>query len=705
VLTLAPHALTGRDVDEKKTFRVLALDAETLQARMDSPCDPGLGARHMLELHADVEPLLGEVVEVVPAPAGPIVDYAVKELPLQAVRELLTLIDRLLARGLAVQNDVGVPREREIIVEPRRIREVVRALMANRFPARAVNAEGRTLMRLVPADIVPEETHPLEWHVEDVYPDLPFFIEITTRFSVFRFAVGRIEARGERMATAVPQHIERTRHRAWTRARPREGEGLISFHHPRWPDLRIRRSLVDVSFDGAAFDTKRLTDILYPGLVIRDLSIQWNDRERFDFQGVVRHTGHPAGGSGDDVAGMLLTPRSEDDGQRWGEHVLRLLSPHTRADGAFSEQVWDLLGRAGYFSLSGKSESDFLPQKAAFARFSRQVACAPGLGSQVVRPSGRGVEGSVSAVRAYEKSTFFFQMARQPTLGMSSATARGQILRDIHVDMLTRTHRASPGTEWFMAMVQDSARFPRLAYYDIPRRYVESGRSLIVPFRALQTKTFEPEAAAEDMASTLPPTVPRGVTFGVATDEERALVCAFLARTRKPIYLDALDLVPDRFDLARVSSEWGKAGLVRKREVLIARSPDAPWAAAIVELVDDGVHLFGLLDAVRLVALRDEAVPDAILTGLLDAARTFYKSHSKLLFTYHFDPNDSLCRADEREAAAGRAMPEHALRAGFQDMGNAFLILLRWELVTEMLEQIDQIVAPRDLPPLPPATP
>ncbi|WP_394829522.1 hypothetical protein [Pendulispora albinea] len=659
---------------------MLALDAETLQARMDAPCTPDLGARHVLELHADVEPLLGEVVDVVPSPSGTVVDYAVKELPLQAVRELLTLIDRLTARGLAVQNDVALPREQETITDPRRIREVLRALMANRAGARAVSEQGRPLTRLVPADITPELALPLEWHTDDVFPNPPFSIEMVSHFSVYRFTVTRIEARGERLATAVPTRIERSRHRAWIRARPRENDMFISFTHPRWPELRIRRPLIDLSLDGAAFDTQRLSDMLYPGLAIQDLSIQSDDRERFDFRGIIRHVGHPGDWSGEDVAGILLLPRSEDDGRRWRDQVLRLLCPNTRADGTFAAQVWELLDRAGYFSLSGKSHNDFLPQREGFGEFCHRISNAPHLGCQVVRPSGRGVEGSVAAIRPYERSTFFYQTARHP----NHVTARGQVLRDIHLDIMTRTYRDSPNTDWLMAMVQETARFPRLAYYDIPRRYVDSGRSYILPFRALQTRTFDRMSPWPDATET---------TFAVANDEERALVCEVLGRTKNPIYLDALDLVPERFDLSSICDVWGKAGILRKREVLVARTQAGPMVAAIVELVGEGVHLFGLLDSVRIVPLRDEVLPNEMLVQLLDHVREFYKSHHKAMFTYHFEGGDN------------KNDMGHALDAGFQDMGGAFLILLRWELVPEMLEQIYQVAAPRDLPPLPHTTP
>jgi len=182
-------------------------------------------------------------------------------------------------------------------------------------------------------------------------------------------------------------------------------------------------------------------------------------------------------------------------------------------------------------------------------------------------------------------------------------------------------------------------------------------------------------------------------TFAIATPEERALVCDVLARTKSPIYLEALDLVPDRFDLAQISEVWKNEGILRKREVLVARTAEGPAVAAIVELVGEGVHLFGLLDSVRIVALRDEVLPNELLVQLLDFVREYYKAHDKALFTYHF------------EGSEGRNDMGHALDAGFQDMGGTFLILLRWELVPELLEQIYQIAAPRDLPPLPHTAP
>jgi hypothetical protein len=163
-----------------------------------------------------------------------------------------------------------------------------------------------------------------------------------------------------------------------------------------------------------------------------------------------------------------------------------------------------------------------------------------------------------------------------------------------------------------------------------------------------------------------------------ASDLDRFLEHVHRTRTRH--YIEAHDLSPDTFDQRRLRQQWTEAGFHRGRQLWVARAGTRPIAFALLESADDGLHLFRLLDVVRLYSLEEGA--GETFPALLDAARRWFAGQGKQRF---------ICFAERQQLEALRG-------AGLHDLGEADAVLLPRQLLPELLEHVYEVTAPRDLP-------
>ena len=200
-------------------------------------------------------------------------------------------------------------------------------------------------------------------------------------------------------------------------------------------------------------------------------------------------------------------------------------------------------------------------------------------------------------------------------------------------------------------------------------RSVDSGLACVHPFHALEMDVpSKPPATLAD-AGIAPATAPEVASF-----------LASIERSRPWAYREAFDLVPERFDLRSVSQLWTDAGFKRERDLLAAHDGSRLLAVALVESADPGLHLFNLLDVVRLYAL----VPggEARFPALLDAAAAWFGLRGRSSFS---------CLLEE-------GTPGCAAHLAARDLGPGNATILSSELLPSFLEHVSEVTAPR-LPP------
>ncbi len=425
------------------------------------------------------------------------------------------------------------------------------------------------------------------------------------------------------------------------------------------------RPLRDVSYAGLAFSADAVDDLLFPGLGLRAVGVHGFDGAPLPLDADVRLL-FSAGSDLADTAGTHVAPPPGEVRQRWMARIGELLSPRTRVGGVWSSDSWDLYERSGYFNLSGKSEAHFPMLRDAFAITSSKVDAAPEIGCQVVWPSERGIEASLSLLRTYSRAWFGYQMARRKDEPPDGSAPR-IVLREIHYRAYE--HALADGDlDWVIGYVQEDARFSKLVHHHLPARHVGSGEAAVVPFRALEVTS-----AGRRIGS-----LPGNARVAPATEEEIRVLLARIQVIRPHAYREALDLVAERYSLDAVAVAWQRAGLRRERGTLMATENDRPMAAAVLETADPGLHLFGLLDCVRFYALRPGG--EMAYAALLEASRVWFAKRARTRFALLLE---------------GGGVEPSAL-SGITDLGAADLTILSAALVPNLLEHVFEVTAPRD---------
>jgi len=653
-------------------WRVLRIGPSDLALSANERVRVAPGRRGSLSLLAGerrLRPVPVEVTDVAPA-GGRGLDVAVRllALPLGVAREIYGVLDELRRDG-----HVRTEPTRTVVaetIEADRSAAVLRALLANgcgglllgHGGARCAIRPARVQAR--PAD--PLATPRLRWECDGPLPSRPTEIVIEGLNSIYRLPVENPDLEDGWFTVALPDQVVRERRRHLRRTLSPAGLD-VAWRHSLLPSLHVERPVRDLSLDGLSFWTRPTDDLVIPGLELDEVVVRHRGRTVAQFAAEVRQISQS--GAGDRVVGgMRLQPRREQDRRAWAGFVQDQRTPDARTGQTSAEESWELFEASGYFRLSDMRPEEFAPVRSDFGRATDRFQSAPELGCQVVYPSRRGVEASISIVKLYSGTYFPGQLARRPgdpTLGVSGR----KILRDIHLRAYEHL-QADPDFRWLLVFVHEDASWTQMAYRDFPRRYLGTGEAWVERFSAWAAGSAWLAAAAPDPQED-------GLEVGVATPSEVARLLRRLHATRGAPYVDALDLVPSRVHLGRLRRRWSAAQLDRQRGFLVARREGQAVAAALLETGERGLHLFNMFDAARVYGLRDD-VDDAPRRALLRAAAPWFAERGRTNFTYFLEEGGS----------------EHAAALGLRPLGGANQLIMSSAVVPDFLECIFEVTAP-----------
>lgn len=583
--------------------------------------------------------------------------------PLEKVRRLASGMEALRADGKLLAPEAR-PVWKERIERPERIARFCEALASKRSRGVAHAADGRRIGAL--ASYLDAYGECIGWKFDGPVPALPFAMEVYGYSSVMHFEVKRLEVRGGLVLIPYPTELTRVRHR-WLRRVAAHSGCAVSFSHPLWPQVTVRRELVDISYEGLSFLTEPGEDLLYPGMRLPVLEVSMAGREPVWLGAEVRNVSNSSRGR---RCGLWLRPVSEAQECAWRELVEAQLHPHTRVDGEWNEETWDLLDRAGYFRMGGKQPLHFERRRAAYQEAQGKLQGQPRLGYRVVRPTEEGVEATLSVLKPYSSSWQTHQLARQaPVRGVGGrrVSAR-EALRDVYLRGCEPV-QLDPDVKWLFSYCDAGTKWMRPAQFEFAGWYAHTGQACLRDFRLMEGEVERPWP------------VPLGFEVGTPSAEERAAFFARLEASRPVAFREALDLVPERFELTQTRALWAAAELSRERELLVARRGGKAVAFAVLEVAQQGLNLFNTLDGVRLVACGDDAAPEAqdAMLALLGAAADWYRARGRTSFLHYV------------EASSG----EYCERAALVDLGEGKLWIVSAALLPEFLEHLSEIATPR----------
>lgn len=550
----------------------------------------------------------------------------------------------------------------ETITDPRRIQAIIRDLFFNQSRATLhVTDETSVPFVGVALNLKPDSSRPLIWQAQG----LPKISHLTVRTfgynSGFMFQASNASVNGGTVAIEMPEQIVRSHGQRHRRAGAPTGIYIL-LSSSETPSKTLKCQVQDVSFEGLSFLLPK-THPVRAGEAIGNLRVLWPTGAQMEFSATVQHVTRVR--NKDTMCGVHLIPKSVEDKHCWMELISKLLYPRTIIASGLNEQLWDLFVRSGYFEISGQSEASFNSLQGGFANTNRRLSSAPHLGCQVCWLSHQRIEASVTLVKPYRTTWIGYQLARLKD-GSSPATGR-QILRDVLLHGYEYPQR-DPEFAWMVTWVRVDARFSRHLMHTLTERFVhDPTRAALIRFRAMRGRT-----------STRPQALPPMIEISTPSTLELGVLLNSVSKTHPPSYIEAHDLTTDRIHIDSVRKSWSEAELERDREIFVLRKSGVPLAFATCELIEPGLHLFGLFDTVRLYSV--DAHGKQHYTHLLQHARNWYKKRGRQTFAYFCEDIDY----------------RHALDAGFEDLGEADMTILSAELMHHQLEHVWEITSPKD---------
>lgn len=662
-------AVASVEGEQPSGGRLVQLSPEHLTVSLSKPTAlrPGQTANVLLGLGAQRTSLRAEVMNVhVPGPEAPLeLSLRFVAPPLDQGRHIVSMLEGWRDLG-QLETPRSSPIWTERITRVDRIGRIFEALTARRCRGMARSPLGDVELT---AALYDKYDGRVSWEARGVLPSGPFALEVFGFSSVLHFLVEHATYEDGLWSVPLPREVVRYRHRKLRRAAA-WGGCSARFGHPLWPQVRVERELTDLSYEGLCFATQPGEDLLYPGLVLPELEVGLPGREPVRVRAEVRNiTGMAVGRR----CGMRVTPLGEREAARWRLLVEEQSHPNTRVSGEWNQGTWELFERSGYFRLSGKSPEHFARLRAEYRDAHERLEGHPRLGYRVVRPMpGPGndtVEASLSWLKPYSGSWLAHQLARHMPGGEKprSNTAR-DALRDIYLRGFEPAQN-DPAVKWFLAYCEANVRWVRFTAFDFAEWYQHTGQACMVPFRFMEA----------DARREWP--MPEGFTLGAPTEAERAALFERLKATRPEAYREALDLVPERFDLAELKRQWSEAKLTRERDVLVARKDGKALAVGVLETAHPGLNLFHVLDGLRIIPLVDEGTAEGqeAMLALLAGAAEWYRSRGLDVFVHYV----------ETEHTA------YTHQAQLEDLGEGRIWILSAQLLPDFIEHLCEATTPR----------
>ncbi len=604
-------------------------------------------------------PIHGAFIRTDAETAGAPVGLQLVSVSLDQGRQILSLLADALKRGVAEPAASALPVQ-DTIDEAERIRAILMAISTGGNKG-VLRRMGRTI-RVVLQRLSPESRQ-LEWHAED--PDVdwgeaPYDIDVIGHNSAHRMKLEAGTTDGNRLITRMPDVLFRIRHRWHRRITAPEGVS-VTFHHPLWRELgEMERSVVDLSFSGLCIRC-RPEDLLFPGLLPPLLEIHTSDGQAISLRGEIRYV-TSVRADGTVLCGLSVAPYSSDEA-RWVRYISQTANPNTCTTDQQLEGLWDVFTLSGFFSLAGKGSEAFDQLKQDFAHMAKRAVEIPQLFCQAVWPSERGPEATLSSMKSYQHTWLIHQVAKRPGKPAVKGLEPGRIMHDLYVRCFEHP-QSDADFRWFVAYAEGLNPWISRAHVRYAERYMA-----LNPDLAYSRQVHMMDVYTSEMTGRLH----EGISIGPATSAELTLLTTHIARSRPGCYVEALDFSRERIEMRAVHNQWSGFGLEREREILVARRNGVAVAAAVLEMGQQGINLYSLLDMARLFPLSD-AGPSTYV-ALVDAARRWYAARHRRSF--HF-----LC-----EDEGGQYVQE----AGIHKGPDPYLWIISAKLIPDYLEHISEV--------------
>jgi hypothetical protein len=392
-----------------------------------------------------------------------------------------------------------------------------------------------------------------------------------------------------------------------------EGDGeaavnpaLIAICRHPLSDKIIRLHVGKISYNTFVLKEDPARALLFPGLIIHNM--------RIDF------------GAGDSARCVAKVVAGRDGA--WSMSILDMPIPDQRKLFSFVEkEAGKGLGASAVIDPEDLIEFFFeagfiYPQKYASlvqsreqlkAILSRLYIDTPSISQHFVEYDGDSIQGHICMVRFYERAWVVQHHTAVGGAGAGSAVL-AQIFRYIH----SYSAFPSTGIDYAMTYYRPENRFPDRVLGGLARSLDTPELCSIDAFSYLHLRFGENVREAPDKSEWL---------LEPGTPDDLLVLKEFYERVSGGLTLKAfgLDTQRDERPTIDLDSEFGKAGLLRKKLVFSLRNDGKLKAVMMVTDSDAGLNMSNLMKCVHVFMIDGEGVPSDLLLGQLDKLSHMYE--------------------------------------------------------------------------------
>lgn len=434
------------------------------------------------------------------------------------------------------------------------------------------------------------------------------------------------------------------------RSSPRR-EVLCSLSHPHWSSPVERAPVFDMSATGFSLQTSA-PERFPPGLNVY-VKIGSVNLPSLTLRARVVHVSSTQ----TELMRVGFHLNTEDTSSEWARLLSAALYPDLRSNRG---ECWLMYERSGYLSLSGKSTEEFDSLRADYEQVATALDAAPELACIKRWPSHGAPVCAIAHARVYERTWFLYQVAKDRAGAEAHGGGRDGLYR---LYLQAYEHVLScGGARYLWSFVQQEASPWSLFFHrDVPREICDA--SYVYSFRALECLSETDEPSSSLPGRTIEP-------------PEYPLWIARLAVLRPSLYLSALDLGDEVDSFSQVKTRWQAHNLERDRAWFAIGKPGEECLVAVVESAPTGLHLYGLLDSLRVYAFRDVSAEE--LLAARQRAQAWFRARGKKRFVWQVE-EDLMPHAFFEESRNGQV-----------DLGRAYGSIVRCEELPRLLDVIHQ---------------
>jgi hypothetical protein len=400
-----------------------------------------------------------------------------------------------------------------------------------------------------------------------------------------------------------------------------------------WADSEVSAegTVVDVSSGGLAFTVERASHLPVKGQRLRHCMVSWKGGSDLSLDVEVAQLSCHG-------PRLRVGVRLIDAPAEWRDLVEDLQFSESFRGDVPADQVWSAYVASGYLNISGRESANFEEERPAFRRAQELLAKAPDVGALFSGGRRGQPEAHIHHLQAWPGSWINIHLCR---------LAKGRTLRTSDDAILLHLYEhcygfavADPQTRWFVTYThaQDTAYSHRL-HCEFARG-LSGGAGCVIPFEPIEVHgSAEMSGDEQGIADAAP--------------AELELLRRILGRQLPLSYLKAVALAEDDLGIASMTQAWEGSGLSRGREVLVARRAGRVVAAAVLDYSSRGMHVYGLLDKVRLIEV--DPVGRGDFDRLLAAAHRRYAARGQRKFVYFRELQAPLVAPGLAPASLGRA--------------------------------------------------